>query len=92
MDSILAPDRVITSDQLVLDNLRSAGFRQHDEWFYPSGDPSRAAVRLSVFQGEYQIWRRRKLTSPWMLIVTDDTKNFDQVSFRTWKDSWPLAH
>lgn len=76
----------------VVEALIAAGFREHEGWFYPAGDPSRAAVRLSVYGGQYQIWRRRKLTSSWMVIATSDVEDFSAEAFDTWRTAWPLTH
>lgn len=80
-----------TAERNILDVLRVAGFFLQDGWFYPSGSPDRAVVRLLVKGGSYQIWRRRRLHSPWMLIVSAPVEEFDQGAFNTWKNSWPLT-
>lgn len=80
------------ADLTVVETLKTAGFVERDGWFYPPGDVSRAAVRLSVYNGQYQIWRRRKLNGFWMTITVDDSKDFDPQAFKVWQDSWPLVH
>jgi hypothetical protein len=81
-----------STDQRIVEFLSSEGFTLENGWFYPSGDTSRAAVRIAVFEGQYQVWRRRKLSAPWMLIVTADVNEFSMDSFRLWHSTWPLTN
>lgn len=100
MNTMLAPDNTslfggmvdYSQENTVLEALRTAGFQESNGWFYPPSGEDRAAVRISVFEGQYQVWRRRKLTSPWMIIVTADADEFDFKNFRAWYATWPLTH
>lgn len=89
---MLTPKRTEAAEQRVIDVLVAAGFREHEGWFFPAGDPDRAAVRLTVYSGQYQIWRRRRLSSAWMMIAVSDVEDFDPAAFETWRSAWPLTH
>lgn len=79
-------------DRYVADVLTASGFSQRDGWFYPAGDPDRAAVRILVTEDKYEIWRRRRLRCPWLKITSANTKEFDESAFLSWCRDWPLTN
>lgn len=84
--------RPSTAELAMLETLEQTGFILHgDGWFYPSL-PTRSLVRISVFGGQYQIWRRPRVDRDgWMLIVTADVEDFDADAFNAWRSTWPLC-
>jgi len=85
--------RISPAEQRLVEAILSEGFRLdiQDGWFYPPGGNSSALVRLSVYGGQYQLHRRRKLKEPWMIVVTRDAEEFDIQSFHSWRETWPLT-
>lgn len=75
----------------VVKALHAAGFAHVDGWFYPAGEPRTALVRIDVYGGQYQLFRRRTVTSPWMRIAVYDVQDFSAEAFRSWVAAWPLA-
>lgn len=61
-----------------------------DGWHYPA-TPDQSLVRICVFGGTYRVERRRRVTSPWLPIVTADTADFDPDAFARWRTHWPLS-
>ena len=85
----ITPARISTAECAVLDTIRSAGFVESAGWFY-FADPERSLVRITVFGGQYQLWRRRRIGDGWMIICTADVEEFDPRTFATWCSGWPL--
>lgn len=61
-----------------------------DGVWYPA-DREHSLVRIHLAASGYQIERRRKLTAPWMPVVTASAAEFDPDAFRVWVRNWQLV-
>jgi len=63
-----------------------------EDWFYPPGaSKDRALVRIEVWGGQFQLWRRPNPYAAWMIIIAADAEEFSKDAFLSWQATSLLA-